>query len=93
LVGSGTTKANACATTPSFNVYANNLGQCSSGCFSASLNCWACLSTSQQVFLDSGLTTIVPDGYYKNDMDGSGNIGVWYIVGGFPQGAGFSGCP
>jgi hypothetical protein len=92
-VTSGTTKSNACASTTFFNVYAQNQGDCS-GCFSAGLTCWACLNTSQQVFLDSGLTTIVPDGYFTNDMNGGGAYGTWYVVGGFPQGAGFSGgCP
>lgn len=92
-VTSGSTKANACASTTSFNVYALVQGDCSS-CFSASLNCWACVSTFQQVYLDSALTTLVPNGYYTNDMDGSGNYGTWNIIGGFPQGAGFSsGCP
>ena len=90
LVSSGSTQIGACATTPSFNIYANNEGDCS-GCFSAGLTCWACLNTSQQVFLDSGLTTIVPDGYYRNEMASSNNA-TWYIVGGYPQGGGFTGC-
>jgi hypothetical protein len=90
LVSSGSTQPGACATTPSFTIYAQNQGDCS-GCFSVGLTCWACLNTSQQVFLDSGLTTIVPDGYYRNEMS-SGNNATWYIVGGFPQGGGFTGC-
>lgn len=90
LVASGSTQSGACAETPSFTIYAQNLGDCS-GCFQYGLTCWACVSTGQQLFLDSGLTTIVPDGYYKNEMS-SGNNATWYVVGGYPQGAQFAGC-
>jgi hypothetical protein len=93
LVSSGATKADACASLTLFDVYANNLGNCQ-GCFAGGVNCWPCMTTSQQLFLDSGLTTLVPDGYYTNDMSGGGNYGTWYVVGGYPQGGGFSGgCP
>ena len=86
LVASASTQSAACALTPSFNVYAQDLGNCT-GCF----NCWPCITTSQQVFLDPALTIPVGDGYYKNMYNG-GNAATWYIVGGFPQGGGFSGC-
>jgi hypothetical protein len=86
LVISGSTQPGACGLTPNFYVYAADLGNCT-GC----LNCWPCITTSQQVFTDTGLTTIVQDGYYKNEMS-PGNNATWYIVGGFPQGGGFMGC-
>lgn len=88
IVSSGTTANDACSDVCYFNVYAQDLGNCS-GC--VPLTCWPCLLTSQQVYLDSGLTIPVPNGYYKNEM-APGNNGVWYIVGGFPQPAGFGGC-
>lgn len=88
LVGSGATQSDACSDVCYFNVYAQDLGNCA-GC--APLTCWACLSTGQQVYLDSNLTIPVPTGYYSNQM-ATDNFGVWYIVGGFPQPAGFSGC-
>jgi hypothetical protein len=89
-VAYGNTKDEACSnllTGTTINVYAQDLGNCV-GC----LNCWPCLTTLQQVYLDSGLTIIVPDGYYANDQTGSGNNAAWYIVGGFPQPAGYMGC-
>lgn len=87
-VSSGATQNEACSGVCYFNVYALDLGNCG-GC--APLTCWACLTTSQQVYLDAGLTTLVPNGYYSNEM-ASGNFASWYIVGGFPQPAGFAGC-
>jgi hypothetical protein len=89
-VSSGATQNEACSGVCYFNVYALDLGNCG-GCIGAGLTCWACLTTSQQVYLDAGLTTLVPNGYYANEMS-SGNFGSWYIVGGFPQSAGFAGC-
>ncbi len=94
IVASGATAVDACSeltTGTTFTVYAQDLGNCG-GCTSAGLNCWACLSTGQQVFLDSSFTQIVPDGYYANDMNGAGNNARWNIIGGYPQGGGFSGC-
>ena len=90
LVSSGSTQEIACGIGPFFYVYAQDLGNCA-GCFGAGLSCWACLSTSQQVFSDPNLTVPVGDGYY-NHFDNS-SYRTWYIVGGFPQGAGFQGCP
>ena len=88
LVSSGSTQGGACAQTPSFYVYAQDIGNCS-GCF----NCWPCITTSQQVFTNPGLTTIVGDGYYKNQWQPlPATASTWYIVGGFPQGGGFMSC-
>jgi hypothetical protein len=90
LVSNGLTQNDACSNYPSFYVYADDLGNCG-GCIGAGLTCWACLTTSQQVYLDPALTIIVPDSYYSNEM--APNVfATWYIVGGFPQGAGFNGC-
>jgi hypothetical protein len=88
LVSSASTQDDACEIAPYFNVYAQDLGNCG-GC--APLTCWACLTTSQQVYLDAGLTIPVPTAYYSNQM-APGNYATWLIVGGFPQPAGFNGC-
>jgi hypothetical protein len=52
------------------------------------------LTTSQQVYLDPLLTIPVGNGYYNTNMNttGGNSYASWYIVGGFPQPAGFSGC-
>ncbi len=88
LVHRGGSQNSACAGTPNEYVYAADLGNCAP-CLP--LTCWPCLATSQQVFSDPGLTTIVQNGYYKNEM-APGNNATWHIVGGFPQGAGFMSC-
>jgi len=104
IVGSGTTKSDACNNLTSGNtvtIYAYDLGNCG-GC--APLTCFPCLMTSQQLFMDSDLTIPVPNGYYTNDMNGAGSYGTWQVgdcggspssgIGGYPQGGGFSGgCP
>jgi hypothetical protein len=89
LVSSGDSQGLACALTPSSYVYAQDLGNCG-GC--APLTCWACLTTSQQVFKDVLLTQPVDFGWYKNDMNGMGANATWFIVGGFPQSGGFMSC-
>ena len=93
LVSSASTQIDACQIGPYFYVYADDNytpGLCD-GCTTAGLTCWPCLSTSQQVFVDSGLTIPVGDGYYNNEIS-SLNYNTWYIVGGYPQAAGFNGC-
>ncbi len=90
-ITSGSTKNEACFSGYTGIVYAQDLGNCG-GCFP--LTCWPCLTTSQQLFQDAGLTIPVADGYYMNLMNGFSNNGTWYVVGGYPQGGGFSGgCP
>ena len=91
LVSSGSTADNACSVFPYFNVYADIADTQCNDCSGASLTCWACISTSQQVYLDINLTILVPDGYYSNEMS-SNNYATWYIIGGYPQNAGFTGC-
>jgi len=89
LVSSGVTQNDACSVYPYFDVYADvAAGQCDP-CLP--LTCWPCITTSQQLFLDPALTIPVPDGYYSNEM-APGNFATWYVVGGFPQPAGFQGC-
>jgi hypothetical protein len=89
-VSSGSTSENACIALGlgnTFTIYAQDLGFCAP-CLP--FTCWACLETSQQVYLDSGLTIPVGSAYYANNT-GLGNS-TWNIIGGFPQPAGFSGC-
>ena len=74
----------ACNSGTPVTIYAEDIGNCG-GCLPGP--CWACLTTAQQVFSNSSLTTIVPDGFYVV------NGGVWEIIGGYPQPGGFFGCP
>lgn len=90
LVSSGSTQEVACGIGPYFYVYAEDLGNCA-GCLPST--CWACLTTSQQVYSDPLLTIPVGTGYYMNETQSGGPFQTWYIVGGFPQGAGFTSCP
>jgi len=75
--------------TPSITVYAEDLGNCSI-CQSETGSCWACLTTSQQVYSDSELTSPVASGYYLLKYDNIENPAIWHIVEGFPQEEGFS---
>jgi hypothetical protein len=60
------------------------------------------LTTSQNLYSDSLLTTLVPNGYYATNVsgtsggsaNGSGNgfDKRWYVLSGKPQGAGYDGC-
>lgn len=88
FVASGSTHSIACAGSSSFYVYAQDLGNCG-GCLPG--YCWPCLTTAQQVFLDSALTIPVPDGYYRAQISFA-NAATWYIIGGYPQPAGFVSC-
>lgn len=69
-------------------VYAEDLGNCQD-CIDSVSSCWACLNTGQQIFSDSGLTTPVTDGYYRVEYSEGNPNAIWYVVGGFPQTAGF----
>lgn len=89
LVSSGSTANQACSTGPSFYVYANLPASQCNPCLP--FTCWPCLTTSDLIYSDSGLTQTVGDGYYSNDTNG-GAYAYWYIVGGLPQSAGFSSC-
>lgn len=93
LVSSGATQEEACGIGPYFYVYAEDIGNCQS-CYDIGFTCWSCLNTSQQLFVDPNLTTIVADGYYSNNQIVAGeSYATWYVVGGFLQGAGYQGCP
>ena len=59
LVSSASTQIDACQIGPYFLIYADVApGQCNP-CLP--LTCWPCITTSQQLFLDAGLTIPVPD--------------------------------
>lgn len=88
LVHFGPSHSSACNGTPNTYVYAQDLGFCGP---CSPFTCWPCLQTSQQVFVDSALTTPVSDGYYKNTLT-LGSSATWYIVGGYPQPAGYINC-
>ena len=88
LVHYGNNHNQACNGTPNTYIYAQDLGNCGP-CLP--FNCWACMTTSQQFFTTSSLTTPVADGYYANAF-GGGNKATWYVVGGYPQGGGFTSC-
>lgn len=89
LVSSASTQIQACSTGPSFNIYFNAApGQCDP-CLP--LTCWPCVNTSDQFYADAGLTTLVADGYYMNQIQ-PGTYATWYVIGGFPQSGGFMGC-
>jgi hypothetical protein len=74
--------------TPNTTVYVEDLGNCQS-CIELTQNCWACISTEQQVFSDEGLNSPVSDGYYMVLYATEDSKAVWKIVGGYPQSEGF----
>ena len=74
--------------TPSLSVFAEDLGNCGT-CVSLKGNCWACLTTSQQVFNDEALTSPVADGFYMVKYADDETPAVWHIIGGFPIEEGF----
>jgi uncharacterized delta-60 repeat protein len=91
LVSSASTQNDACQIGPYFNIYVNVApGQCD-GCTSGGLTCWPCINTTDQFYLDAGLTQLVPDGYYSNEQ-ATNSYATWYVVGGFPQPGGYTGC-
>lgn len=73
---------------PNMTIYAEDLGLGQS-CMESVGSAWPCLSCEQQVFQNDNLTNPVVDGYYLVKFE-SGLEGIWYIVGGFPQGSGFT---
>ncbi len=84
----GTTLSSVEGQTPSITVYAEDLGNCST-CQTGTGSCWACLTTEQQLFNDSELTSVVADGYYLVKYENDENPAIWHIEGGFPQSEGF----
>lgn len=83
----GTTIEESRSSTSYVSVYCEDLNNCQI-CVDEKGSCWACLMTSQQVFNDDTLTTIVSDGYYSL-IDSGELFATWYIINGFPQTAGF----
>jgi len=74
VVGSGSTANDACNNLSSgitFTVYANmpNDSQCIFGCFSAGLNCFPCVNTSNTWWLDAAFTIPLPDMWIANYID------------------------
>jgi hypothetical protein len=74
--------------TPNVQVYAEDLGNCGT-CTTDTGSCWACLTTEQQIFQDSGLTNPVSDGYYMVLYEEGSPQAVMHVVGGYPQAGGF----
>jgi hypothetical protein len=87
LVAYGTTLDDSKNLEPSNTIYAEDLGLCNL-CVSETNSCYACLTTTQQVFTDGELTSPVNDGYYTLSYD-NGTKASWYVIGGFPQESGF----
>ena len=96
----GATSYDACWNGSTVQIYTADLGLC--GCNYPLQSCWPCLTTSQNLYSDSLLTTLVPNGYYATNVsgtsggsaNGSGNgfDKRWYVLSGKPQGAGYDGC-
>ena len=96
FVSSGSTQSGACETSPSFYIYADvQSGQCD-GCTGAGFDCYPCLTTTQQLYSNSGLTQTIGTGYYSNnivlDSQQVPIYNTWYVVGGYPQPAGYMSC-
>jgi hypothetical protein len=89
-VSFGNTQEDAKNNSVSMTIYADDLGLCQE-CMDIVSDCYPCLRTGQQVFLDEALTTIVSDGYYRHPYNDDITTPTWYIVGGYPQDAGFFG--
>jgi len=87
-VAYGTTLEAASSAEVSSTIYAEDINLCQE-CIDLKNSCFACLTTEQQVFSDSGLTTIVADGYYRHPYNETETNPTWHIVDGYPQGEGF----
>lgn len=70
--------------TPSTTIYTEDLGLCQN-CISEIGNCWACLSSGQQLFSDPSLTIPVSDGYYMVKYSHNEAEATWKVIGGYPQ--------
>ena len=90
LVSSGATQVDACSIGPYFIIYFNDAPNQCDPCLP--INCFPCVNTTDQFYLDPALTQLVPDGYYSNELQ-PGVYATWYVIGGFPQPAGFGSCP
>jgi hypothetical protein len=91
LVSSGSTDIEACQIGPYFNIYVDVLPNQCDPCTSGGITCWACVNTNQQFFLDSGLTQVVPDAWYSNEIQ-TNDYQRQYISGGFISGGTYTSC-
>ena len=91
LVSSGSTDIEACQIGPYFNIYVDVLPNQCDPCTSGGITCWPCVNTNQQFFLDSGLTQVVPDAWYSNEIQ-TGDYQRQYISGGFISGGTYTSC-
>ena len=83
----GTTLESVLNLEPSATVYVDDATICQP-CVDETGSCWACLTTTQQVFNDGALSSPVIDGYYLLKYSDDRNA-IWHIVGGYPQSEGF----
>jgi len=88
LVSTATTLQGVKGQEPNITVYAEDLGLGQS-CVDLTGSAWACLTCDQQVFQNQELTNPVADGFYLVKFE-SGLEGIWHIVGGLPQGSGYT---
>jgi len=80
----------ACTSGPSFYIYTNDLGLCGP-CFAIPQTCFACVDTSQFIYSDPSLTTLVGNGWYTNEVE-TGEFKRVYISGGQISGGTYSDC-
>ena len=69
-------------------IYTADNGNCAA---CSPLNCFPCITTSQQLFSDPELTIPLPNGFYTNDMSGSGSYGTLTVFGSYEVSGGFFG--
>jgi hypothetical protein len=89
-----TNSYDACWNGSTVQIYTADLGFC--GCNYPLQSCWPCLTTSQNLYSDSLLTTIVADGFYGTNVGGTASGSAnglgdnfdkrWYVVSGKPTG-------
>ncbi len=60
-------------------------------CTSGGLTCWPCINTTDQFFLDSGLTQVIPTGWYSSEIQPN-DYTRQYISGGFISGGTYTAC-
>jgi Fe-S cluster biogenesis protein NfuA len=91
LITSGQSEYDACNGV-SGTIYASDIGNCG-GCYSAGLNCLACLDTVQGIYINPERTILAPNAYYANEMS-PGNFAIIEVRNGSEVASGFQGgCP
>ena len=91
LITSGQSEYDACNGV-SGTIYASDIGNCG-GCYAGGLNCLACLTTTQGIYIDSARTILAPNAYYANEM-APGNFAIIEVRNGSEVASGFQGgCP